>query len=157
MNLKLIVTLICLSSCLIIPLSAKDDTPRGFDPLSDLQEEQAKAKGKKLIVLVVKGMDDNCPKCSAALENGDKALRSGVVKIFARAETIKKADSSSFTPALKKRINEGFVTGASITFVVFNPDMTSILAEATRDDLYMNKKTIAAFKKEVQQAKKALK
>ena len=155
--MKPIAVLLCLSAALILPLSAKDDAPRGYAPLSEIQEAQAKADGKKLIVLVVKGMDDSCPNCAAALENGEKSVGSGVVKVFARAETIRQADSAKFTPALKDRISKGFSTGAWVTFVVFNPDMTTILAEASRKELQSDKKAIAAFKKEVQEAKKALK
>lgn len=157
MKLKPIAALLCLSASLILPLSARDDTPRGFAPLSELQEVQAKAEGRKLVVLVVKGMDDNCPYCAAALENGEKSVGSGVVKVFARAETIRKANSATFTPALKERIGKGFTTGAAVTFVVFSPDMTRIVAEASRKELESNKTTISAFKKEVQEAKKALK
>ncbi len=155
--MKPIAALLCLATCLTLPLSAKDDAPRGFMPLSELKEAQTKADGKKLVVLVVKGMDDTCPNCAAALENGLKAVGSGVVKVFARAETIGKADASGFPPALQERIKRNFTTGAAVTFVVFNPDMSSIIAEATRKELQNDKKATAAFKKEVQDAQKALK
>jgi hypothetical protein len=157
MKLQPIAALFCLASCLVLPLSAKDDAPRGYVPLSELQEAQTKADGKKLIVLVVKGMDDACPNCAAALENGEKAVGSGVVRLFARAEKIREADSAGFPQTLKDRIGKGFTTGAAVTFVVFNPDMTSIVAEASRKELQSDKKATAAFKKEVQAAKKALK
>ena len=155
MNLKSITALLCLFPCLIFPLSAKDDAPRGYEPLSELQAAQAKAKGSKLIVLVIKGMDDNCPNCAAALENGEKAVGSGVIKVFARAETIRKAESGGFSQALKDRISKGFTTGAAVTFVVFDPEMTKIITEASRKELQSDKKATAAFKKEVQEAKKA--
>ncbi|MEI6675346.1 MAG: hypothetical protein WCO57_09235 [Verrucomicrobiota bacterium] len=155
--MKSITTLLCIASCLILPLSAKDDAPRGFTPLAELKEAQSKAEGKKLVVLVVKGMNDSCPNCAAAMENGLKAIGSGGVKVFARAETIGKADASSFPPALQGRIKQGFTTGASVTFVVFKPDMSSIVAEASRTELQSDKKAIAAFKKKVQEAQKALK
>jgi len=90
-----------------LPAAAKDNAPRGFSPISELKEAQAKAvTDKKLVVLVVKGMDDNCPNCAAALENGEKAIGSGVVKVFARAETIGKEDASAFTPALQARVKQ---------------------------------------------------
>ena len=155
--MKPITTLLCLASCLILPLSAKDDVPRGFTPLAELKEAQTKAAGKKLVVLVVKGMDDACPNCAAALENGLKAVGSGIVKVFARAETIGKADASGFPPTLQERIKQGFTTGASVTFVVLNPDMSSIIAEASRKELQNDKKATAEFKKKVQEAQKALK
>jgi len=157
MKTKTLAAFFSLAALLALPLAAKDDAPRGFTPLAELQEAQTKADGKKLIVLVVKGMDDACPNCAAALENGEKAIGSGVVKVFARAETIGKADSNGFTPALKNRISNGFTTGAAVTFVVFNPDMTTILAEASRKELQSDRKATSAFKKEVQAAKKALK
>ena len=157
MKMKSIAALLSLASCLILPLCAKDDAPRGFAPLSELKDAQSKADGKKLVVLVVKGMDDSCPYCAAALENGTKAIGSGVIKVFARAETIGKADASSFTPALQQRVKQTFVTGAAVTFVVFNPDMSSIIVEASRKELQSDKKAIAEFKKKVQDAQKALK
>lgn len=141
-----------------IASAAKDDAPRGFAPLSELSEAQTEATAKnRLVVLVVKGKDDNCPNCVEALENGLKAVGSGVVKVFARAETIGKADASAFSPALQARVKKHFVTGASVTFVVFDPAMSKIIAEAGRDELQSDKKATAAFKKEVQEAKKALK
>lgn len=157
MKIKLLAFLLCLSAALMLPLPAKDDVPRGFTPLSELQKARTMADGKKLIVLVVKGKDDACPNCAAAMDNGEKAIGSGVVKVFARAETIREAESADFTPALQQRVSKGFTGGAYVTFVVFNPDMTTILAEASRKELQSDRKAIAAFKKEVQTAKKALK
>ncbi len=157
MKLKPIAAVLSLACSLILPLSAKDDVPRGFAPLTELKDVQTKAEGKKLVVLVVKGMDDACPNCTAALENGEKAVGSGVAKLFARAETIRAAESADFSPALKERIRQGFTTGASVTFVVFNPDMSAIVAEASRKELQADRKATAEFKKQVQEAKKALK
>ena len=74
-----------------------------------------------------------------------------------RAETIGDMDSSGFTPALKARVAKRFSTGASVAFVVFNPDMTTIVAEASRNELQDDKDATAEFKKKVQEAKKALK
>lgn len=143
-------------SCLT--LQAKEDAPRGFDPISEYKQVQTKAQtDKKLILLVVKGKDDTCPRCAAALENGLKAAGSGIEKVFARAETIEQADASNFSPALKERISKHFVGGAYVTFVVLSPDGTKILAEATRKELESDKEGIATFKKQVQEAKKSLK
>ena len=157
MNTKSFATLIFLFTCLILPVTAKDGIPRGYKPLSELQETLAKAKGKKLVVLVVKGMDDSCPNCATTLENGNRAVGSGVVKLFARAETIEKEDDTDFTSALKNRIKQKFITGSAVAFVVFNPDMTEIIVQANRKELQSNKKAIAEFKKTVKEAKKALK
>lgn len=140
------------------PAAAKDDAPRGFMPISELKDAQTKATAdKKLVVLVVKGMDDACPNCAAALENGEKAVGSGVVKVFARAETIRQQDSAAFPFALKERLKKPFVTGAYVTFVVFDPGMSKVVAEAGRKELQSDKKATADFKKAVQDAKKTLK
>ncbi len=142
----------------ISPATAAEDVPRGFEPISAIKEAQSEAASKKkLVVLVVKGMDDACPNCAAALENGLKAVGSGVVKVFARAEKIGEADQADFTPALKDRIRKQFTRGAAVTFVVFDPEMTKIITEAGRRELQNDKKATAEFKKTVQQAKKDLK
>lgn len=154
-------TILPLISALLISAfsaAAKEDAPRGFAPLTELKEARDKAvSDKKLLVLVVKGQDDACPNCAAALENGLKAMGSSVVKVFARAETIGAADASAFTPALQARVKQSFTTGAAVTFLVFDPEMTKIIVEAGRKELQDDKKATAAFKKEVQEAKKALK
>ena len=142
----------------MLPGAAKDEIPRGFAPLAELTTLQTKAvTDKKMVVLVVKGMDDACPRCAAALDNGLKAVGSGVVKVFARAETIKEADASAFPAPLKDRIAKGFTRGAYVTFVVFDPEMKKIIAEAGRSELETDRKATAAFKKEIAEARKTLK
>ena len=142
----------------ICGLSAKDDAPRGFQPISELAAAKAKAVEKKqLLVIAVKGADDNCPHCTAAMQCGEKAVGSGVVKLFARAEALNKADTSGFPPALKARAEKKFTTGAWVEYLVFNPDGTKLLASATRKELDGDTKAISAFKKEIQEQKKALK
>ncbi|MCB1132557.1 MAG: hypothetical protein KDN05_15635 [Verrucomicrobiae bacterium] len=141
----------------IVSVSAKEDAPRGFMPISELQEAREKADGKKLVVLVVKGADDSCPNCAAALENGEKAVGSGVVKVFARAEKMNKEDASAYPAALKERVQQRFTTGAAVTFLVFDPAMEKLIVEATRKELQSNKKLTAEFKKTVQAAKKEYK
>ena len=157
MKTNLLGALLGLATCLSLPLSAKEDIPRGFSPLAELQQAQARNEGKKLVVLVVKGADDECPHCANALATGLDVAGSGSVKLFARAETLNKADTSSLPPALKARVKKGFTTGAYVTFLVFNPDMSAIVAEANREQLDENKPATAAFKKQVQEARKALK
>jgi ABC-type Zn uptake system ZnuABC Zn-binding protein ZnuA len=142
----------------VLPICAKDDVPRGFVPISELKTAQAEAIAeKKLVVLVVKGMDDSCPNCADTLKNGLRAAGPGVIKVFARAETIGKADATAFPPALQARVKNNFTTGAEVTFVVFDPEMSKIIVEACRRELQSDKKAIAAFKKTVQDATKALK
>lgn len=142
----------------IQPLSAKDQTPSGYAPLAELKEVQAKAMAdKKLVVLVVQGENVECPNCVTSLENGEKAVGSGVAKVYARTKDISASSNPSFPAALQARAAKHFTSGAEVTFVVFNPEMTKIIAEANRDTLQDDAKATAAFKKEVQAAKKALK
>jgi hypothetical protein len=136
------------------PLFAKDDAPRGYMPVSELEQARIKADGKKLIVVVVKGMDDACPNCAAALENGESAVGSGVIKVFARAEKMNKADAGSYPPAFRERARKLFTTGAAVTFLVFDPAMEKLIAEASRRELQNDKKRTAEFKKTVQTAKR---
>ena len=147
--------------CSVFTVSAKDEAekvPSGFFPLEQLAEAKAKAiKDKKLLVLVVKGRDDACPNCAAALENGMSAIGSGVVKVFTRPDIIQKAPQGDFSEALKTRTKQMFVTGAAVTIMVFPPEMDRIIAEGTRKELQSNKDTIRAFKDQVKEAKKELK
>jgi hypothetical protein len=144
--------------CIAKEKEKKDTIPRGYSPIAEVKEVQTKAaSSKKLVVLCVKGKDDACPRCATALENGEKAIGSGVIKLFARAEDIQSVDSTNFSAALKARVQQGFTGGASVTFVVFNPEMDKIIAEAGRDKLEDDKAATAEFKKQVQEAKKSLK
>lgn len=139
-------------------LHAKDDAPRGFQPISELESAKSEAGEKqRLLIVVVKGADDACPNCATTLDNGERAIGSGVVKVFARAEALNSADLSGFPAALKERAAKKFTTGAAVTFLVFNPDGTKLLAEAGRKELQSDKKAIAQFKKDVGEHKKALK
>lgn len=157
MKPKSLAAILFLACSLILPLAAKDDVPRGYQPFGEFKEAQAKAAGKKLVVLVVKGMDDACPNCAEAMENGERAVGSGVVKLFARAESIGKEDVSELPAVVQQRIRKAFTSGAYVTFVVFNPDLSEIVAEAGRKELQNDKKATAEFKKKVQAARKALK
>ncbi len=136
---------------------AKDDVPRGYDPISELEKVRSEAVAKKkLVAVVVKGMDDNCPYCASALANGEKAIGSNVVKVFARAEDLNKADRNGFPSGLQERVGRKFTTGASVTVLVFNPDMTQLLAEASRRELESDRKSISNFQKQVSEQKKLL-
>lgn len=138
-------------------LFAKDDVPRGYDPISDLEKARVEATTKnKLILLVVKGLNDDCPYCATALANGEKAVGAGVVKVFARAEALNTMETSAFPPALQERVRRKFTTGASVAVLVFNPDMSKLLAEAARRQLESDRKAISAFQKEVSEHKKQL-
>lgn len=135
----------------------KDKVPRGYDPISELEDARSKADGRKLIVILVKGLQDSCPYCVAAMENGERAIGSGVVKVFTRAETINSADLSAYPKAFQERAKKKFTTNASVTFLVFDPAMEKLIAEASRTELQDNKKLIAEFKKSVREAKKEYK
>ena len=76
----------------IASLSAKDKAPGGYQHLSELDAARAEAKGSKLIVVLVKGRNDACPHCDDAVKAGQRAIGSGVVKVFARAETLNSAN-----------------------------------------------------------------
>ena len=152
------ICLLLISTLGIGAVRAKDDAPRGFQPISELESAKAAAIEKKqLLVIAIKGADDNCPHCAAAMESGEKAVGSGVVKVFARAEALNKADVSSYPPAFKERAKKKFTTGAWVVYLVFNPDGTKLLAESNRTELDGNTKAISAFKKKVSDEKKALK
>jgi hypothetical protein len=138
-------------------VQAKEDVPRGYSPLSEVSEALTKSGGKKLIMLLVKGKDDNCPHCTAAVANGEKAVGSGVIQVFARAEELNPLDKSKVPPALKERAKQPFTTGASVCIIVFNPDMTKIVAEGERNALENDKEVLASIRKQVTEAKKALK
>ena len=156
--LVLVSTLLCSAITAMAAAKSTEKVPSGFTPISELKEAQAKAASdKKLVVLVVKGMDDSCPNCAMTLENGLKAAGSGIIKVFARAETLNKQDTTAYPPALQERVKQQFVTGASVTFLVFDPEMSKILVEGDRKTLQSDKKAIAEFKKAVQEAKKSLK
>lgn len=156
--MKNIFTALAVALCASTILHAKEDVPRGFTPISQLKDVQAKAaKDKKLIVLVVKGSDDSCPHCAAAMEAADKSVGSGVIQVFARAADINKADKSGYPAALKSRADKTFTDGAWVTVLVFNPDMSQIIAEADREGLDGNKEATTAFHQKVVDAKKALK
>lgn len=145
----------------ISSISAKDKdkekVPRGYEPISGLAEARSEAAGKKLVVVLVKGLDDACPNCAAAVENGERAIGSGVVKVFARAETLNTADLADYPQAFQERAKKKFTTNASVTFLVFDPGMEKLIAEATRTELQNNKKLTTEFKKTVQEAKRQYK
>lgn len=131
----------------------KDKAPGGYEPISELEAARAESGGKKLIVILVKGMDDACPNCADAVQNGERAIGSGVVKVFARAETLNKADLSAYPQAFQERAKKKFTYGSAVTFLVFDPAMEKLIAEATRKELQSDKKLTAEFKKIVKEAK----
>lgn len=152
-NMKSVITAAAALIMGITSLVAKDKAPRGYEPLAELEAAISEAAGKKLIVVLVKGLDDSCPNCAAAMDNGERAIGSGVVKVFARAETLNSAELSAYPQAFQERAKKKFTTNAAVTFLVFDPAMGKLIAEATRTELQSNKKLTAEFKKTVKEAK----
>ena len=140
-----------------LPGAAKDKIPTGFEPISDLEQVIKDANEKKLIMLVIKGKNDECPRCAESMKNGVRAVGSSVMKVFVRAEDFNSMDKSTLPAALKKRAEKSFAIGASVSILVFDPKMEKIIAEISRDELEGNKKHTDEFKKTVQAAKKELK
>ncbi len=123
---------------------------------------------KHLLIVLVSGWftafsavakEDDVPRGFTPLAEVKDALTEAASgkKLVMLVETINKGDASNFVPALQARVKKNFTTGASVTFVVFDPEMTKIVAEASREELQDDKKATAAFKKTVQEAKKGLK
>jgi hypothetical protein len=134
---------------------AKEKVPNGFYPLADIAKVQEKAKtGKKLIAVLAKGANDNCPYCAAATNTGLATLRSDCVMVFTRSEGL--SEKTSSLPDAAKNGLSGCPTGAAVTFVVFNPDMTEVVGKIGRDALNNDRKAVTEFKKSVSVAKKKL-
>ncbi|MEQ1853130.1 MAG: hypothetical protein ABMA01_16250 [Chthoniobacteraceae bacterium] len=142
----------------ILPLSlvakeAKETAPAGYYTFADLAKAQEKAKtSKKLIAVLAKGMNDNCPHCVTAMGVGQTTLRTDCVMVFTRAETLS-SKTASLSDAAKSGLG-GCPTGAAVTFVVFNPEMTEMVAKIGRDELENDRKAVAELKKTVSAAKK---
>lgn len=154
-------TLICsllTFAMLQLTLSAKDTkekVPAGYIALEDLAKAQEKAKAsKKLIAVIAKGANDNCPHCATAFSVSQATLRNDCVMVFTRAEGLGER-TSSFSEAAKNGLS-GIPTGASVVAVVFNPDMSTVVAKLGRDELEANKKEVADMKKAVSAARKTL-
>ena len=131
------------------------DAPRGFMELDELEEAQAKArKTGKLIALTVKGRDDACPRCAAALENGTKAIKSDCVMVFMR--TAQARAGEGIPDNVHEKVKNS-TEGAAVTFYVFDPELEEVLATASRKELESGKKATRAFKDKVDDARKALK
>ena len=130
----------------------KDKAPSGYIPIEELAKAQEKAKaGKKLIAVLAKGADDTCPHCAAAMSAGQAAFKSDCVLVFTRSESI---GSATTLPEPVKRGLAGSPTGAAVTFVIFNPDLTEVVGKIGRDALETDRKAVSALKKTVDEAKK---
>ncbi len=136
-------------------LFAKDDTPNGFMPLAKLAEAQAKAKQtKKLIAVVAKGSDDQCPYCVAALAQGTATLKSDCVIVFTRVANLR-AQRESLPPALKTA-SATAADGAAVAFYVFDPEMNTLVTTTDRQRIQADPKSLKETKKIVNEAQKKL-
>ena len=154
---KLLLNVILAFACTQLPLMADDKVPSGYEPLSNLQGVIKESAGKKLIVLMAHGRNDKCPNCAAAVKNGERAIGTGVMKVFVRAEEFNAMDKSQLPASLQARGAKKFIGGASVYFLVFDPQMEKIIAESSRMELQNNAKLTAEFKKVVQEAKQKIK
>ncbi len=141
-----------------LTLSAKDTKekpPTGYIALEEIAKAQEKAKAsKKLIAVIAKGADDNCPHCTTAFAVSNATLRNDCVMVFTRSEGLRER-TSSLTETAKKGLS-GVPTGAWVEAVVFDPDMNTVVAKLGRNALENDKKAVAEMKKAVSAAKKAL-
>jgi hypothetical protein len=151
-------TLLSLLAIIAMPLAAigkdsKEKAPSGYISIDELAKAQEKAKtGKKLIAVLAKGANDNCPHCVTAKSVGESALKSDCVLVFTRSENI----GSKTLPEPVKNGLAGSPTGAAVTFVVFNQDMTEVVGKIGRDALETDKKAVSALKKTVDEARKKI-
>jgi hypothetical protein len=137
----------------IVAKEAKEKAPSGYYTFDEIAKAQEKAKtSKKMIAVLAKGMNDNCPHCVTAMGVGQSTLRNDCVLVFTRAETLP-SKTASLPEAAKSGLG-GCPTGASVTFVVFNPEMTEMVAKIGRDQLENDRKAVAELKKTVSAAKK---
>jgi hypothetical protein len=136
---------------LVFTAHAKDKAPSGYYGLDELSKAQEKAKAsKKLIAILAKGENDACPLCAAAMGTGGSALKSDCVMVFTRSESL----ASANLPQPVKNGMAGSPTGAAVTFVVFNPELTEVVVKMGRDEINNNRKTISDAKKAIKEAEK---
>ena len=147
---KLLLSFFLLSSL------AHADVPRGYKSTQefDVAKEDAISK-KKLLTILFKGSDDNCPNCDTTIENGEKAAKSSSVLLFARVNDFHKNKTGLPKEILKQVDN--LSGGASVSFYVFNPTTLELVTKGSRTELQNNKKKIKEFKDAVRAAKKELK
>ena len=149
-----------LLTLVILPLAlsakeAKEKAPAGYYTFDELAKAQEKAKtSKKLIAVLAKGANDDCPHCVTAMGVGQATLRTDCVMVFTRSENLS-SKTSALSEAAKSGLS-GCPTGAAVTFVVFNPEMTEVVGKIGRDALENDRKAVADFKKTVSEAKKKL-
>ncbi len=130
------------------------DPPSGFIDLGELQAAKAQAlKEGKLIAIAVKGYDDKCPRCAAALKNGTRAIKFDCVMVFSRVSKLK---TYKDLPSALKSATQNPTDGAWVGFYVFDPAVEKLIAQAGRDELESDRTKIKAFRDAVDTARKDL-
>ena len=151
----IIVTAALVSGSFAKDTDKADKAPSGYFTMDEMDKAQAKAKAsKKLIAVLVKGSNDNCPHCVAAMSNGQSALRGDCVMVFTRAGSVMEK-ASSLSGAAKSGLS-GCPDGAAVTFVVFDPELQEVVAKMGRDELETDRKAVGEMKKTVAASKKKL-
>lgn len=135
-------------------ISFAGKVPSGFMEIGELEEAKAKAaKSGKLVAIVVKGSEDSCPRCAAALENGTKAIKSDAVLVFARVPEVQ---AGKGLPETVTKETSDAIDGAWVTFYVFDAALETLVAESSRKALESDKAATKAFKDKVDEARKSL-
>ena len=130
----------------------------GAKPIDKLASEQAKAKSaKKLMCIVYKGADENCPNCATAAENGVKAVRGAAECVFITEAQVKDPKVMETLPAEVQKMLKSQPTNAWVSFTVYDADLTKMIATLSRKSLENDKKAIKEFSKTIREAKSALK
>ena len=147
-----ILAAVALTPLALFAKDTKEKAPSGYISIDELTKAQEKAKSsKKLIAVLAKGENDSCPHCATAMSVGQSAFKGDCVLVFTRSENI---GSKSGLPETVKNGLAGSPTGAAVTFVIFNPELTEVVGKIGRDELESNKKAVSALKKTVEEAKK---
>lgn len=130
----------------------------GAKPIDKLAVEQAKAKtGKKLMCIVYKGSDNNCPHCAAAADNGVKAVRGSTETVFITEAQVKDKAIMDKLPKPVQDMLRKQPGNAWVSFTVFDQEMTSIIAASSRYSLETDRKATKEFTEKVRAAQKELK
>lgn len=149
-SLWLIVSILSASVCWGAP-----SVPSGYMPIAKLSEAQAKAKkDKKLLAVVAKGYDDNCPYCVDAFSKIGSAIRSDCVMVFVRVKDLREQRDNM--PAALSSASSGVVDGAAVTFYVFDPDISELVVTIDRREYEKNQKNLNELKKKVREAQQKL-
>jgi len=131
------------------------EMPRGFKEIAEFDELRENAiKKKKFLTVVFKGSDDNCPRCVASIENGQKAIKSYSLFGFTRVNAHYKNETG-----LSEEVSSQFgqmADGAAVYFYVFDPNTLKLVTTVSRKELEGGKDELKKFKNTVREARKNL-